>query len=145
MIIDTSAIVAVILGQREAAALARLLVQNAPSAVGSPTLAEAAIVLQARLGPLGLSDLRGFLVEFDVHTLTFGHEHWRQAALAFSRWGKGRHPAALNFGDCLSYAVAKLAGQPLLALGCDFAQTDLELVALSQGRQSSEPERPAHE
>jgi ribonuclease VapC len=145
MIIDTSAIVAVILGQREAATLTRLLVQNAPSAVGSPTLAEAAIVLQARLGPRGLADLRGFLVEFDVHTLAFGNEHWRQAALAYSRWGKGRHPAALDFGDCLSYAVARLAGQPLLALGCDLSQTDLELVALPTGLESADAERPAHE
>jgi ribonuclease VapC len=130
MILDTSAIVAVLLGQAEAAALTRVLLQNAPSAVGGPTLAEAAVVLQARLGSRGLADLRDFLVEFDVHTIPFGDAHWRQAALAYAEYGKGRHQAALNFGDCLSYAVAKLPGQPLLARGGDFARADLTLVPL---------------
>jgi ribonuclease VapC len=130
MILDTSAIVAVILDQAESAVLARLLLTNAPSGVGAPTQAEAAVVLQARLGPRGLADLRGFLVEFDVHTIPFGDDHWRQAGMAFARYGKGRHPAGLNFGDCLTYAVAKLSGLPLLCVGGDFAQTDLALVPL---------------
>lgn len=130
MIVDTSAIVAVLLGQAESAVLARVLLADAPSAVGAPTLAEAAVVLQARLGPRGLADLRGFLVEFDVHAIPFGDDHWRQAAVAYARFGRGRHPAGLNFGDCLAYAVAKLSGQPLLCVGTDFSQTDLELVQL---------------
>ena len=130
MIVDTSAIVAVILGQAQSAALTSALLADAPSAVGAPTLAEAAIVLQARLGPRGLADLRGFLVEFDVHAIPFGDDHWRQAGLAFARYGKGRHPAGLNFGDCLTYAVAKLSGQALLCVGGDFAQTDLSLTPL---------------
>jgi ribonuclease VapC len=130
MIVDTSAIVAVLLGQAESAALTGMLMANAPSAAGAPTLAEAAVVLQARLGPRGLGDLRGFVVEFDVHAVPFGEDHWRQAAVAFARFGKGRHPAGLNFGDCLTYAVAKLSGLPLLCVGSDFAQTDLELVPL---------------
>jgi ribonuclease VapC len=75
---------------------------DAPSAVGAPTLAEAALVLQARLGPQGLADLHGFLVELDVH--------------------------AIPFGDCLTYAVAKLSGLPLLCVGGDFPQTDLTLA-----------------
>jgi len=131
MILDTSAIVAVIFGEAEAGFLTGALLAGAPSAVGAPTLAEAAIVLQARLGPRGLTDLRGFLVEFDVHAVPFGDEHWRQAGMAFARYGKGRHPAGLNFGDCLTYAVAKLSGQALLCLGADFAQTDLALVPLA--------------
>jgi len=130
VIVDTSAIVAVLLGQAESAVLARVLLADAPSAVGAPTLAEAAVVLQARLGPRGLADLRGFLVEFDVHAIPFGDDHWRQAAVAYARFGRGRHPAGLNFGDCLAYAVAKLSGQPLLCVGTDFSQTDLELVQL---------------
>ena len=67
MILDASGIVAVILGQAESAVHARALLADAPSAVGAPTLAEAALVLQARLGPQGLADLHGFLVKFDVH------------------------------------------------------------------------------
>ena len=130
MILDTSAIVAVILGQAESSALTRALLAEAPSAVGAPTLAEAALVLQASIGPRGLADLRGFLVEFDVHAVPFGEEHWRQAGMAFARYGKGRHPAGLNFGDCLTYAVAKLSGLPLLCVGDDFSQTDLTLAPL---------------
>jgi ribonuclease VapC len=132
MILDTSAVVAVLLGQAESAALTRVLLAQAPSAIGAPTLAEAAVVLQARIGPQGLADLRGFLVEFDVHPVPFGDEHWRQAAMAFARYGKGRHPAGLNFGDCLTYAVAKLSGQSLLCVGGDFALTDLSLVPLTE-------------
>jgi ribonuclease VapC len=128
MIVDTSAIVAVILGQAGSAVLARALLADAPSAVGAPSLAEAAIVLQARLGPRGLADLHGFLAEFDVHAVPFGDEHWRQAGMAFARYGKGRHPAGLNFGDCLTYAVAKLSGLPLLCVGDGFSQTDLTLA-----------------
>lgn len=131
MILDTSAIVAVLLGQAESPELARVLLAEAPSVAGAPTLAEAAVVLQARLGARGLADLRGFLVEFDVHAIPFGDDHWRLAAAAFARFGRGRHPAGLNLGDCLTYAVAKLSGQPLLCLGTDFAQTDLELVPVS--------------
>ncbi|HEX5642056.1 MAG TPA: type II toxin-antitoxin system VapC family toxin [Thermoleophilia bacterium] len=128
MVLDTSVIVAILLGQAEAAALHQLLVVQSPSLVGSPTLAEAGIVLQGRIGQTGLAALRGFLVEYDVHAVPFGEEHWRLAAQAFGRFGKGRHPAGLNFGDCLTYATAKLAARPLLCVGDDFAQTDLELV-----------------
>jgi ribonuclease VapC len=130
MVIDTSAIVAVLLGQAKAAALHHALVSDSPSLAGAPTLAEAGIVLQARLGPTGLAALRSFLVEYDVHALPFGDEHWRVAAQAFGRYGKGRHPAGLNYGDCLTYAAAKLAGEPVLCLGEDFPLTDLELVPL---------------
>ena len=131
MILDTSAIVAVVLGQAEAATLTRALLADAPSAVGAPTLAEAALVLQSKLGPQGLADLHGFLVEFDVHAIPFGDEHWRQAGAAFARYGKGRHQASLDFGDCLTYAVAKLSGLPLLCVGGHFPQTDLALVTLA--------------
>jgi ribonuclease VapC len=132
MVLDTSAIVAVLLRQTDSAALHRVLVSASPSLAGAPTLAEAGIVLQARLGPSGLAALRSFLVEYDVHPLLFGDEHWRVAAQAFGRYGKGRHPAGLDYGDCLTYAAAKLAGEPLLCLGEDFPRTDLELVPLPQ-------------
>ena len=130
MIVDTSAVAAVIFGQAESSAITAALLAGAPSAIGAPTLAEAAIVLQARLGAQGLTHLRSFLVEFDVRAVPFGDEHWRQAGLAFAHCGKGRHPAGLNLGDCLTYAVAKVSGMPLLCVGGDFAKTDHELVAL---------------
>ena len=58
----------------------------------------------------------------------FAEDHWRTAVEAYLRFGKGRHAAGLNFGDCLTYATAKLAGQPLLCVGDDFSKTDLELA-----------------
>jgi ribonuclease VapC len=69
-----------------------------------------------------------FLQEFGVATIAFGDVHWREALEAYRRFGKGRHRAALNFGDCLSYAVAKVARQPLLCVGSDFRYTDIEIA-----------------
>lgn len=131
MVLDTSAIVAILLQETVAGAVHEVLVASAPSVVGAPTLAEASIVVQARMGTAGLSALRNFLVEYDVRPVPFGDEHWRVAAQAFGRFGKGHHAAGLNFGDCLTYASARVAGEPLLCVGGDFAQTDLELVPLA--------------
>jgi ribonuclease VapC len=72
--------------------------------------------------------LDAFLVESGIRTIPFGDAHWIVSLDAFARFGKGRHPAALNLGDCLTYAVAKLSGEPLLCTGDDFARTDLSLV-----------------
>lgn len=128
MILDASAIVAVILGEPEAERLLTKLSTAGEVAVGAPTLVEAAIVLSHRLGPLGASLLERFLVELAVTVLPFEERHWRHAIEASRRFGKGRHPAALNFGDCLAYASARLAGLPLLSTGEDFTQTDLALA-----------------
>jgi ribonuclease VapC len=97
-------------------------------AVGAPTLLETAMVLLSRGIGSAEADLEALLAERSVVVIPFGAEHWRIAMLAFAAYGKGRHPARLNFGDCLTYAVAKLAGEPLLCVGGDFAQTDLALV-----------------
>jgi ribonuclease VapC len=93
---------------------------------GSPTLAETGIVLHARLGEDSRGLLERLLDELAIEELPFGEIHWREAVDAFRRFGKGRHPAGLNFGDCLTYAAARLAGEPLLFLGEDFGKTDLE-------------------
>lgn len=97
-------------------------------AIGAPTLAETGIVLAARLGASGRTFLARLLHEAEVTVVPFADDHADVAVEAFMRFGKGRHPAALNFGNCLTYATAKLAGEPLLCLGDDFAQTDLVLV-----------------
>lgn len=127
MILDSSAIVAVMTRETTAAALVAKMA-DATLAVGAPTLAETALVLSARAG----RDVQGlvarFLDEFNVETLPFGQPHWKVASETFSRFGKGRHPAQLNFGDCMAYAVAKVAEQPLLCVGNDFAKTDIELA-----------------
>jgi ribonuclease VapC len=89
---------------------------------------ETGIVLAARLGRDPLPLLMRFLQEFDITPVPFGPDHWRESVEAYLRYGKGRHPAGLNLGDCCSYAVARLADQPLLCAGDDFPQTDLALA-----------------
>ena len=128
MILDTSAIVAMLLREPGHAALYRK-VAGAPSVgVGAPTLVESGTVLSSRLR----SDARGllarFLQEAEATVVPFGEPHWAAAHQAWLRFGKGRHPAALNLGDCASYATAAVAREPLLCTGTDFPQTDLPLA-----------------
>ncbi|HEY2930852.1 MAG TPA: type II toxin-antitoxin system VapC family toxin [Acidobacteriota bacterium] len=128
MILDSSAIVAVFFKEPGFRLVLDKLIVSDNTATGAPTLAEAGIVLFARMAsdPLGLLSM--FLQEFGVATIAFGDVHWREALEAYRRFGKGRHRAALNFGDCLSYAVAKVARQPLLCVGSDFRYTDIEIA-----------------
>ncbi|MGL5859494.1 MAG: type II toxin-antitoxin system VapC family toxin [Angustibacter sp.] len=96
--------------------------------MGAPTAVETGIVLTARMGPAGGGVLERFLAVAEVVVVPFGDGHWREALGAFVRYGRGRHPARLNLGDCFSYATARLAAQPLLCIGDDFPRTDLDLV-----------------
>jgi ribonuclease VapC len=128
VIIDSSAIVAIFLREKGSERLLDELEAADVVRVGAPTLVETAMVLTSRLGDEGRTMLLSLLQEVNVDVLSFGDAHWRIAQSAFVRYGKGRHPAALNFGDCLTYATAYVAGEPLLCVGDDFAQTDLELV-----------------
>lgn len=128
MILDTSAIVAIIRREGGYERIEQAIAAFPSAGAGTPTLAEAGIVLTARLGLRGRSLLVRFIYETKVVPVLFQEDHWREAVAAHARFGKGRHPAKLNFGDCLTYAVAKLADQPLLTLDEGFAHTDLELV-----------------
>lgn len=125
MIVDTSALVAIVMREPGFDDLIEKLVASPASGVGTPTLAELGLVLSARLTdhPHGL--IVHLLDEFQIHEVQFGPQHWREATDAFRRYGRGRHRAQLNFGDCLTYAVAKVAGEALLFTGEDFAATDL--------------------
>jgi len=129
VILDSSAIIAILLRQPGHERLVELIAEESAPGVGAPTLVESGIVLTARAGQAGRTLLSRFIEESATIIIPFDHHHWATAVDAFSRYGKGRHPARLNFGDCLTYAVAKLASEPLLALGDDFAQTDLDLVS----------------
>lgn len=129
MILDSSALVAVVLGEPAADTLVRVMSSADDLAVGAPTLVETGMVLAARAGTAGTRGLDTVLAAAGVEILPFTDAHWRTAVQAFERFGKGRHPAALNLGDCFSYASARLARRPLLCLGDDFPQTDLALVA----------------
>ena len=128
MILDSSAILAILLGEPDLGALLSKLGRATSRSVSSPILVESALVLTGRLEGDAEAALSDFLKEFSITTIPFGEQHWREAASAFRRFGKGRHPAALNFGDCMAYATARVAGQPLLCIGNDFPQTDIELA-----------------
>ncbi len=128
MILDASALIAIALDEPEREMLVAKINAADAIAVGAPTLVEAGIVLSARAG----QDASGVLVELlavaDAVIIEFGQGHWRVAVSAWGRFGKGRHPAGLNFGDCLAYAAARVAGEPLLARGNDFTRTDIPLA-----------------
>jgi ribonuclease VapC len=126
MILDTSALVSIII---EEPGYERLL-QKANTAnvtlVGAPLAFEAAMVLSARLGRDARSTLHGLLRTIGAEIVPFTEEHYEAALSAFLRYGKGRHPAGLNFGDCMSYAFARVSGLPLLYTGDDFSKTDIQ-------------------
>ncbi len=126
MILDSSVIVAIALREPGHEALVEKLRSADTLGIATPSLTEAGMVLSSRLGVEPQALLDRFLRDFGVVPVAFGDLHWREALEAFRRFGKGRHPAALNFGDCLSYATARLAGHPLLFVGDDFPRTDIE-------------------
>ena len=126
MIIDTSAIVALVFKEPGYELLVEKLSDADYVGMGTPTLAETGIVLSARMGSGGKTILARLVQELGIIQVPFGNAHWEEAVDAYERFGRGRHPAKLNFGDCMSYATAKLAGQRLLFVGRDFKKTDIE-------------------
>lgn len=128
MILDTSAIVTLFLKEPGYEGVGEKIAQAQVIGIGAPTLVETSIVLSARLS----RDMRGsiarFIEENQIITIPFTDGHYGIAVSAWLKFGKGRHPAALNFGDCLAYATAKSADMPLLCFGGDFPQTDLTLA-----------------
>jgi ribonuclease VapC len=128
MIIDSSALVAVTFQEPGYEDLIAKLAAAPSAGIGTPTLTETGIVLASRLRRDPRDLLTRMLGEFGVSEVPFGEEHWREAISAYWRFGKGRHRAQLNFGDCLTYAVARLADEPLLCVGDDFAQTDVDIA-----------------
>lgn len=128
MVIDTSALVALLCMEQEAPRLARALEADPHRLISAATWVETAIVIGARYGEAGGRelDLLGakadlLIRDVDQQQAEFAREAWR-------RYGKGRHPAALNFGDCFSYALARATGEPLLFKGEDFSRTDILAV-----------------
>jgi len=126
MILDSSALVAIILREFNHSELLAKMKAAPGIAIGAPTLLETLIVLTARLRGEPALALKELLRASDAEVIPFTEDHGRSALRAYMRFGKGRHPAALNFGDCLSYATAFIARQPLLFVGGDFSQTDIE-------------------
>jgi ribonuclease VapC len=131
VIVDSSAMIAILLKEPGYERLRDRLAASEQASIGAPNVLESSMVLCARLGRAGKTLLARFLEEAEIEVVEFTADHWTVAADAFIVYGKGRHPAGLNFGDCMTYAVAKLAGEPLLCLGDDFPATDLELAGFA--------------
>lgn len=125
MILDSSAVLAVVLREKCYRRLREAMERVDVLAIGAPTLFETGMVAFGRSGERGRELVLRFLGELEVEVMPFGARHWEVAVDAFARYGKGRHPAALNYGDCMTYASARVAGMPLLYTGNDFARTDI--------------------
>ena len=128
MIVDSSALVAIVLREPGYDMLLERLLTDPNPAIGAATLLEAGIVLSARLHTDARPLVTRLLHEGGVSILPVTDAHFGVAMDAWLRFGKGRHPAALNLGDCLSYAMAVVANEPLLAVGDDFPLTDCPLA-----------------
>lgn len=129
-VVDSSAVVASLLGESTAEQIDRFLDRAGSLVMGAPTLVELSMVMEGRIGEIGRRAVERFLDRARVEVIPFDDVHASTAVEAWRGYGKGNHPARLNFGDCCSYAVAKLRGEPLLCVGDDFTRTDLELVPL---------------
>lgn len=126
MVIDASAIVAIAFNEPEAKSFRERVADDPVRLISAATVFEASMVIETRLGEAGGGDLDLWLHKADVEIVPVTPEHADQARRAWRRYGKGRHPAGLNFGDCFSYALAALSGEPLLFKGNDFSQTDIK-------------------
>lgn len=128
MVLDSSAVVALLVVEEGHERLYDAIELAPTLAIGAPNLMEVGMVTVGRYGETGRADVSRFLEDWSVEVVPFDERHWRVAIAAFARYGKGRHPARLNYGDCMAYATAKVAGAPLLFVGDDFAQTDVEVA-----------------
>jgi ribonuclease VapC len=125
MTLDSSALIAILFGEPGYLDLVDRILEAEVVRIGTPTLTETAIVLTARRkGPMR-RELATLLHELDVTAVPFTAEHHEEAWRAYERYGRGRHKAGVNFGDCLSYAVAKVADDELLFVGDHFRHTDV--------------------
>lgn len=126
VVLDTSAVAAVIFGEPDAEGLLAAMTRSAGDLLlSAATAVELGIVVEARQGPAATDDLRRMLTTLTVVTVPLDQEQAGIALAAWRRFGKGRHVAGLNLGDCYSYALAKSRQAPLLFKGEDFAQTDI--------------------
>lgn len=128
MVLDTSAVVCILLREPETDRFIQEIVEDPVRLMSAFSVFEAAVVMEARRGREGGRELDLLLQEAGIAAVPFTAEHLQLAREAYGRFGKGRHPAALNLGDCASYALARHSGEPLLFKGNDFDKTDIPSV-----------------
>ena len=128
MVLDTSALLALLLDEPEAEGFRTAVEEDTTRLVSAATLLETALVIEARKGEPGGRELETLIHKADVVLVPVDAEHVSEARRAYRRFGKGRHAAGLNFGDVFAYALARVSGEPLLFKGDDFARTDIGRV-----------------
>jgi ribonuclease VapC len=125
MVIDTSAILAILFGEPEAEAYIRAIAGDQKRLVSAFTVLEASVVLMVRKGAAAVRELDLFIHSAGMTIVSFDPDQARIARSAYETFGKGRHPAALNLGDCCSYALAHSSGEALLFKGDDFSKSEV--------------------
>ena len=131
MVLDSSAIAAILSDEPEAPAFEVAIERASVRLLSAASLVELSIVVELRLGEPGERELDLLLYKAGIEIVPLTREQAEIARRAFRRFGKGRHPAALNFGDCFSYALSKTAGEPLLFKGDDFSRTDVATLRVA--------------
>jgi ribonuclease VapC len=133
MVVDSSALLAILLQEAVAEVVARALERGTQRLLSAASLLETAIVIESRKGEIGGRELDLLLYRSMIEVVPVDRDQAELARRAWRQFGKGRHPAGLNYGDCFAYALARTRRLPLLCVGEDFAKTDVELVASSHG------------
>jgi len=126
MVIDTSAVLAIFLAEPERKEFLDLILQSGKRLVSAASVLESGIVLESKRGESAGREFDLFVGRTNLEVVPVDADQIEIARSAWRNFGKGRHPAGLNFGDCFTYALAKWSGEPVLAKGDDFVKTDLE-------------------
>jgi ribonuclease VapC len=125
MVIDTSALIAVLLNEKNSARIAQAIERGSQRLLSAANLLETSMVVESRKGEAGGRELDLLLYRAAIEIVAVDHDQVEIARIAWRRFGKGRHPAGLNYGDCFAYALAKTRRLPLLYQGDDFSRTDV--------------------
>ena len=128
MIVDTSAVITILFGESGSESYERAIAEAANCRMSVVSYLEAAMVLESRSGAAAGHELDAFVEEAEIDLAEVTFEQAQGARRAWRTFGKGNHPAGLNFGDCFAYALAEATGEPLLFRGDDFALTDIEVA-----------------
>lgn len=128
IVVDTSAVTAILLGEPDADRFEDAIFSASEAWISAASVIELVLVAAHRAGEAGAHEAEVLVAELGLTVAPVASEHVRHARRAFLRYGKGRHAAGLNYGDCFSYALARERGLPLLFKGCDFSEVDLPAV-----------------
>jgi len=130
MVIDTSALLAILFNEPETIKFAKTIASDSKRLMSCFSILESSIVVEAKKGEIGGRELDLLLHRAQIEIIPFNSEQYKIARLAWRKYGKGNHPAALNIGDCCSYALSIFSGEPLLFKGQDFTKTDVTTVKI---------------